>query len=132
MKRNLTTRGRSGERGDFRLAPRLPKKELVWNVFVGDFNGKRIERYNIFRHGSFYADVKKYAKKYKDDREKFEEEIKRSLMYYYWSKCEWEIILSGWPNKEGFHEEKIDVYDQVMMNWEVFINYLWENRSSAK
>ena len=113
------------------MAPRV-KKELVWNVFVDDFNGRKIQVYNIFHHGGFYADVKKYAKKYKDDREKFEEEIKRSLKYYYWSKCEWEIILSGWPKKDDFHEEKVDVYDQVMLNWEIFINYLWENRSSAK
>jgi len=113
------------------MAPRA-KKELVWNVFVDDFNGRKIQVYNIFHHGGFYADVKKYAKKYKDDREKFEEEIKRSLMYYYWSKCEWEIILSGWPPKDDFDEEKVDVYDQVMLNWEIFINYLWENRSSAK
>ena len=43
------------------MAPRA-KKELVWNVFVDDFNGRKIQVYNIFRHGSFYADVKKYAK----------------------------------------------------------------------
>lgn len=101
-------------------------------MYVDNFNGKEIEVYNIFRHGSFYADVKKIAKKYKEDREQFEEEIRRSLMYYFWSKCEWEIILSGWPAHEDFREEKIDVYDQVRLNWDIFISYLWENRSSAK
>lgn len=111
---------------------KVEKKELVWNVFVSDFNAQRIDVYNIFRHASFFADVKKYAKKYKDDRPRFEEEIRRSLMYCYWSKCEWEIILTGWPAREGYHEEKVDVYSQVMLNWETFINYLWENRGAAK
>jgi hypothetical protein len=23
--------------------------------------------------------------------------------------------------------EKIDVYDQIMMNWNIFIDYVWEN-----
>ena len=114
------------------MATRAPKKELVWNVYVDDFNGKKIQVYNIFRHGYFYDDLKKTAKKYKEDRVRFEEEVRRDLMYYFWSKCEWEIILSGWPAHDNFEEEKVDVYSQVMLNWEVFINYLWENRSDIK
>ena len=111
---------------------------LQWNVYYGNFNAKQIEVHNIFNHYGFVEDCKKYAKKYngkKDpegDFEKFSESVRRSLMYYYWSKCEWEIILSGWPQSDRFREEKVDVYDQVMLNWDVFIRYLWENRSELK
>jgi len=108
------------------------QKELVWNVYIEDFNSKSIDIYNIFRHAGFYNDVKKYTRKCRDDRNGFAEEIKRSLMYYFWSKCEWEVILSGWPPRDDFHAEKIDVYAQVMMNWDRFMDYLWENRRSAK
>ena len=100
---------------------------LTWNVYIGDFNGKRIETHNIFDHGGVMEDLRKIARKYKE-REAFEAEVRRTLMYYYWSKCEWEIILSHWPPRKDARDEKIDVWDQVHLNWPIFIDYLWENR----
>ena len=105
---------------------------LKWNVIYGDFNSREIETYNIFRHYSFTHDCAKAARKYKDNREAFAEEIRVCLMYYFWSKCEWEVIVQHWPNGERFHDKKIDVYQQVMMNWDIFIDYLWEHRKELK
>lgn len=151
---------------------------LCWKVYVGNFNTGEIEKYNIFDHVSFYNDCVKAKKKFKDDRDGFEDEVRRSLMYYFWSKCEWEIILDHWPSGEyykmrkvislqklydafnavgeGYPEdklpatmdrrleirvfpennqfqcEKIDVYEQVISNWEIFIDYLWNHRSELK
>ena len=48
-------------------------------------------------------------------------------MYYYWAKCEWEVIVSDWPTS-GKVEAKIDVYNQVMLNWDKFADYTWKNR----
>lgn len=101
---------------------------LTWNVYISEFNDNRIETYNVFDHYSFMEDCRKNAKKCADNKEAFAEKVRRDLMYYFWSKCEWEIILSHWPPREDAREEKIDVYDQVMLNWNVFIDYLWENR----
>ena len=146
---------------------------LIWNVYVGDFNTGKIKLYNIFNHYSFYNDCVKAKKKFKDDKEGFAEEVRRDLHYYFWSKCEWEIILDHWPSGElydmrrtltaqdmysglkypedkllaapdkrfeirvfpehnRFGCEKIDVYSQVMLNWDVFIEYLWNNRKELK
>ena len=111
---------------------------LRWNVYCDDFNEKRIRTFNIFDHWRFREDCQKIAKKYTGredpvgDKAKFSEEIKRSLMYYYWSKCEWEIILDSWPERKDFRQEKIDVYDQVALNWDVFINWLWDNRKELR
>lgn len=105
---------------------------MEWNVFYENFNGRKIESYNIFRHYSFYEDCKKAAKKYKDDRESFEKHIKSSLMYYYWSKCEWEIVLSSWPSGDRTPDRKIDVYDQVMLNWKPFIDYVWAHAAELR
>lgn len=105
---------------------------LSWNVYVEDFNNKEILVYNIFRHYGFMCDCVKIAKKYRTDKDAFAEEIRRSLMYYFWSKCEWEIILDSWPGREGFRQEKIDVYDQVRMNWDAFVDWLWNNRAELK
>ena len=148
---------------------------LCWNVYCGDFNGGEIKVYNLFNHWAFYNACVKAKKKFKEDYAGFEKEIRSNLMYYFWSKCEWEIILDHWPSGEfydmrsettvgeltdkgivrlgerswqpkpevevsvrvfpknnRFKQLKIDVYQQVMNNWDIFINYLWENRKELK
>ena len=111
---------------------------LTWNVYYDDFNHRCISTENIFDHGGFFEDCVKAAKKVHiredipEEKEAFLEEVRRSLMYYYWSKCEWEIILSGWPPSDKFREEKIDVYDQVRLNWDRFAEYVWANRREFK
>lgn len=109
--------------------------ELKWNVIIGNFNHKEIETYNIFNHYYFKEDCDKAWKNNKYDFDAFSKEVKRSLMYYFWSKCEWEVIVSHWPPSERFEDKKIDVYEQVIMNWDVFIVYLWNHyylKSSKK
>ena len=104
---------------------------MEWYAFIEDFNGRTIEKFNIFNHHAFREDCKKNAKKYKDDKEKFLEEVRRDLMYYFWSKAEYEIILTSMFESphHRFKSEKIDVYDQVMMNWPAFAEYIWQNRT---
>jgi hypothetical protein len=48
-----------------------------------------------------------------------ERRLERLCMYYFWSKCEYEVIVSAWPPREG-SEEKIDIYDQLKANWDLF------------
>lgn len=47
-------------------------------------------------------------------------------MYWFWSKCEYEIVISPWVgrNKEEA-EVKIDIHDQVMLNFNRFVDYCW-------
>lgn len=131
-------------------------ERLERNVYI-EHNDK-IEIHNIFEHVRFMNDlvqIKKYT-----DFEKFEKEVDLSLMYYYWSKCEWEVVVTSFPpyiNNEELEKlirerdeciknfgrfirtytnlettEKVDVYKQVRMNWKPFINYLWNNRKLIK
>lgn len=129
------------------------KLDLKYYVFYHDFNGKKIKPINIFEHGRFLNDVEKDLKKC-SNKEEFSEVLKGTLFYYYCSKCEWEIIITSWTphisiqelnrlNQERIdslekydHEpytlhvnpdvaEKIDIYDQVMLNWDLFLNYVW-------
>ena len=106
--------------------------DMEWYVYVEDINGRRITTYNIFQHGRFMDDVQKIYKRYKNDFDIFSCEIQKSLHYYFWSKAEWEIILSDWPESSMFQKEKIDVYDQVMLNWDIFIRYVWEMTHARK
>lgn len=125
----------------------------VWNVYVEDINSRKIKVHNIFDHYSFYNDVKKDLEK-SEDKEEFANKLRSNLMYYYWSKYEWEIVLTSFPpridkkefdritneaesfNKEHGHYpysmyaypnvgEKIDVYEQVMLNFGILVDYLW-------
>lgn len=105
---------------------------LEWYVYVGNFNSRRIEPYNIFCHWRFYEECQYALKKYGKVKEAFLEEVRGWLMYYFWSKCEWEIILNHWPPRNDKEAIKIDVYDQVRLNWDKFAEYLWENKSELK
>lgn len=131
-------------------------KDLKWNVYYHAFNDKEIKTFNIFNHGRFREDVEKHLKKYKD-KDEFAEKLKSSLMYYFWSKAEWEVVITSWVphitmseldrlnaereknikeyNREPYSlyvnpdvGEKIDVYEQVMNNWNVFLDYVWNSK----
>lgn len=129
--------------------------QLCWNVWIEDFNTREIEEWNVFDHGRFYKDVIKDLIKC-TNKEEFAEKLRHNTMYYYWSKAEHEIVLTSWPphidkeeldrlNKEyeEYHTKwrhypyrlgicpsvgkKIDVYDQLRLNWECFVNYIWSS-----
>lgn len=131
-------------------------KDLKWIVYRHDFNGQKIKTFNIFDHGRFCEDVEKHFKKYKN-KDEFAEHLKRSLMYYYWSKSEWEVVITEWVphitmeeldrlnterektlkeyNREPYVlyinpdvGKKIDVYEQVMNNWDIFFDYVWNSK----
>lgn len=134
--------------------------KLVYNVYFEEFNDKKIVLYNIFDHGRFYDSLIKTKRKYKEDFDSFANEVKSNLMYCFWSKSEYEIILTSWPpyveseeidrlynskkehiDKYGYFyrnyvnlmvAEKVDIYDQIIMNWDIFIKYLWDNRNLIK
>ena len=48
-----------------------------------------------------------------------EKQLDRLCMYYFWAKCEYEVIVSAWPPRDG-SDKKIDVYSQLKANWEQF------------
>ena len=101
-------------------------KKMHWYVYISDSNKRIIEKYDIFDHYWFTKDLKETYKKYKNDFAAFSEYVRKDLMYYFWSKCEWEIILDHWPHWDNFKGRKIDVYDQISMNWDIFIKYVWD------
>lgn len=133
--------------------PKTPK-ELVWNVFT--ISNNRVTIRNVFNYSiAFSSGLQKVYRKYKDDYISFEKEVLNQCMYAYWSKYEYEILITNLSprisiekakeivekqanNKDEYHlnyeyidlevEEKIDVYSQILLNWDNFIRYLWENR----
>lgn len=98
---------------------------IEWYVYYHDSNKQEIIKWNIFNHGSFKKEVDVLLKE-KIDKDDFSEKLKKEAMYYFWSKCEYEIILSPWAGRAD--DIKIDVYDQIMMNFDRFVDYCWNER----
>ena len=134
--------------------------KLEWFVYRHDINKKEIVKFNIFDHWRFEEDVKKNLKKCKA-KEEFAEKLKSDLMFYFWSKCEYEVVISSFPvhiRKEELNRlneefknsvekygrepygmwvcpdvgEKIDIVGQVMLNFEIFVDYVWSHKRSKK
>ena len=107
---------------------------MEWNVFRYDINAKQIKTFNIFDHGGFREDFKKAAKKFKDDREGFEAEVKQCLLYYFWCRSEYEVLICSWPYSSDRNNPviKVDPTKQIEINWDAFINYVWEHRKEVK
>ena len=104
-----------------------PQDDITWNVFYHNSNSRSIETFNIFEHGSFREYVKKAARKVQS-KEDFAMQLRREVMYYFWSKCEWEVLISPWVGGNDDEEIKVDVAWQIMNNWDVFVDYTWSNR----
>lgn len=131
-------------------------KKLKWMVFRHDINRRTIEHYNVFERSSFASDVEQLLKTI-DIKEEFADQLERKVLYYFWSKAEMEVVVTSWPVyitpeeleralKEKKHYEtnygrtpnvlniapsvrkKVDIYEQLMLNWDCFVNYIWENK----
>lgn len=101
-------------------------EDLKWYVLNYDFNGKRVENFNIFRNWRFVEDVQELLENY-ITFEDFVEKLDRKLMYSFWSRREYEIFVGDAfeTNIENF--EKIDIYSQVKPNVKILAKYIIDN-----
>lgn len=97
---------------------------MKWNVFYYDSNKHEVTTFDIFKHGAFRKDVDMLLAN-SSSFEEFSEELRKTLMYYFWSKCEYEIIILPWCGSKETTGKKVDVYSQVMLNFNSFLNYVW-------
>lgn len=98
---------------------------MEWYVYYYDSVDKSIKPYNVLGSSAMYEFIKKNRKKYKNSKEDFAKELRAQLMHQYWSRYEWEIIVSPWGSGDDREAVLIDVYDQIRINWVAFIDYCW-------
>lgn len=122
-----------------------------FNVIIYDINGKKFTTYDVlpYLRNSYNERVenfKKLEKKIKRSKKKIDESILNEKYnkvpstfkefrefvndesrYQFWSRCEYEIILSDWPPSNPPIEEKWDVYDQIVMNIDLVTKLLMED-----
>lgn len=81
----------------------------MFNVII--YDNDQFRPYNIIPY--FIREYDKLKKKPVTDKE-IKKFIESEAKYQFWSRCEYEIILSNWPSQT--HQWKWDVYEQIMMN----------------
>ena len=98
---------------------------MEWNAFFYNINKNEIITLNIFNHLRFCEDVENNLKKFKN-KEEFAEILMRDLAYYFRYKSEYEIIIGPWVGGDLEKDSiRVDIYTQVMSNWEIFLDYVW-------
>lgn len=101
----------------------MNKNKLEWYVMLHDFNNDKIIKYNVLDDSYIIDSIKKAVKKKEittyDDLKEF---TKRKLMAQYWSRTEYEILVSGMFTKS--EPKKIDAWYQIEMNLDRLIEYL--------
>lgn len=102
-------------------------KSLSWKVKNYAINSNRIWDYDVLE---YREDQIKKLKKKCADKEEFEEKIRSEMMWQYWSRCEYEVIveidddnriwLKPWVGCRNPDEVKIDVTDDENFDWRGF------------
>ncbi len=119
-----------------------------FNVIVYNINSKQFETYDIIPY--LVSQYQKATSKPKTFDE-FKDFVKNESMYQWWSRCEYEIILSPWPyvsspsekyDKKGEDDieawkehwkkhlkecKKIDVYYQVRINLDIITTLVMDS-----
>lgn len=105
------------------------KKEPVWNVILYDYNtgeeGFRV--FNVFNSYYFYdrlIRIKKELKKNPNNFEWFNEQLNSAAFGAFCGKFEYEMWIIPHNNSKS---ERVDVYGQLKLNWNLFAQYTWDN-----
>lgn len=99
-------------------------KHKPFNVIVYNVNTRTFEPYDIMPYL-----INSYRRLKKDKRPSsvldFKEFVDKECKYQFWSRCEYEFIMSDFPS-EGT-KVKVDVYEQAMMNLDLVVEILMQN-----
>lgn len=104
----------------------MAKKATIpsYNVWIWDFNHDALEPYDVVPR--FVNSLKTYYKP--KDRPKTKDALDNILLteacYDFRAKCEYEMIIHGWPEQKN--DRKVDVWQQLMLNWPIFLDFFWE------
>lgn len=113
------------------------KKIPSFKVVLYDINRDRVEFYDVMPYfiSAWSEDKKRKTKIWnsaeigsKTEMPKTFEEFKDFVMsagrYKFWARCEYEVIVSDWPNQRD--KTKIDAFDQIEANIDVIAKLLME------
>jgi hypothetical protein len=106
------------------------EKVFSWTAMHYNINADKIEPYEVLKHRE--SSIRDVVKKSDGDRKKVSDFLKREFLHQYWSRCEYELILTrindrlylypwvGCRNPEGV---RVEVTDDPNFDWAGF--YVW-------
>lgn len=103
----------------------MKKNPKPFYTIIYNINKKTFEPYNVMPYLIEEYKKKKKKKKQPTSFEEFKRFIEGASMYMYWCRCEYEIILTSWPNEDK--QDKIDIHQQIMMNIDRITEVLMDN-----
>lgn len=99
------------------------KPKRMFNVLLWGVNNKTLVTYDVLPY--FRDEYKKCTKAKKPiTEEQWTEFVSSKGMYRFWSRCEYEIIISPWPPEDI--NIKIDVWQQIKNNLAIVVQILME------
>ena len=106
-------------------------KQHKFFVLTWDFNTDRLTHYDVlpfFRNklkerNEKYANSEDYNIKPPKTYEELLQFIEMESLCQFWSRCEYEMIIHGWPVQKN--DYKIDVHEQILMNIDTIANILY-------
>lgn len=111
------------------VSKRRKIEPFEWWVYIDNFNSRQIEKYNVLKYMA--EDIKKMKKK-SVDKGAFAEQLKQRLMWQYWSRAEYELViyvvdnrvyLKPWCGCSDDNLRRIDVTDDTILDWQEFAEY---------
>ena len=94
--------------------------DMHWIAMYYNGNAKQFQPYDVLRYKEEF--IKKLKKKVVS-KEEFADKMKTEMMYHFWSRCEWEVVLSNCDSKiimspwVGPEDITLDVTNQEDFNW---------------
>lgn len=93
-----------------------------FNVVCEDFNRRKIVPYDVI---PYFVGAYNEAEEKPVTFDEFKQFVKNESMYMFWSRCEYEVIICGWPNEDM--KEKWDIHRQIMMNLDTVTSLVMES-----
>lgn len=96
---------------------------MEWNVLYDNINSGTIEQYNVLKgHDGFIRDLRSKV----SSKEEFNDNLRQEMMCHYWRRAEWEVVVCPSYGHQEARGRKIDIFDQLSLNWDRFVDYCWD------
>lgn len=108
------------------------RTSFTWPTLIHDFNAKTVRTHDVLAHKE--DQIKKFKKRCKT-KEEFAAELNKDFMWRYFARSEYEMILYMVDNRVylepwcgTFKEGKIDITDDLTLNWPAFAEKMLSER----
>ena len=103
---------------------KLKNVKLEWYALIYDSNKRKVAYINILGNTIKEDIAKKVRKQEIIDLIDLNNYLEKEFRYYYWSRAECELVISGLFEREWENAEKIDIYYQLKPNLNRIAEYI--------